>query len=87
VHATAEADFNKAFATLNQLGEGAPVIGTGAFFDGRSERLAALAEPNRSCCCCAFLLVASLRLAVSNRLFYSTRHCEAPCKPSTLNRI
>jgi hypothetical protein len=43
VHASAETDFNKVFATLDQLGEGALVIGTDAFFDGRSERLAALA--------------------------------------------
>jgi hypothetical protein len=34
--------FDKVFATLDQFGEGALVIGADAFFDGQSERLAAL---------------------------------------------
>jgi len=43
VHASAEPDFDKVFAALEQLRTGALVIGTDAFFDGHSERLAALA--------------------------------------------
>jgi len=43
VHANAEPDLDKVFATLNQLRVGALVIATDAFFDGQSERLAALA--------------------------------------------
>jgi putative ABC transport system substrate-binding protein len=43
VHASAEPDLDKVFATLDQLRAGALVIGTDAFFDGQSERLAALA--------------------------------------------
>jgi ABC-type uncharacterized transport system substrate-binding protein len=43
VHASAEPDFDKVFAALDQLRTGALVIGTDAFFDGQSERLAALA--------------------------------------------
>jgi putative ABC transport system substrate-binding protein len=43
VHASAEADLDKVFATLDQLQAGALVIGTDTFFDGQSERLAALA--------------------------------------------
>jgi putative ABC transport system substrate-binding protein len=43
VHAIGEPDLDKIFATLNQLQVGALVIGTDAFFDGQSERLAALA--------------------------------------------
>ena len=43
VHASAEADLDKVFATLDQLQAGALVIGTDAFFDGQSERIAALA--------------------------------------------
>jgi putative ABC transport system substrate-binding protein len=43
VHASAEPDLDKVFATLNQLRAGALVIGTDPLFDGQSERLAALA--------------------------------------------
>jgi len=43
VHASAEPDFDKVFATLDQLRAGALVISTDAVFDGESERLAALA--------------------------------------------
>jgi putative ABC transport system substrate-binding protein len=43
VHASAEPDLDKVFATLDQLRVGALVIGTDTFFDGQSERLAALA--------------------------------------------
>jgi len=43
VHASAEADFDKVFAALEQLRASALVIGTDTFFDGQSERLAALA--------------------------------------------
>ena len=43
VHANAEPDLDKVFASLNQLRVGALVIATDAFFDGQSERLAALA--------------------------------------------
>jgi putative ABC transport system substrate-binding protein len=43
VHASVEPDLDKVFATLDQLRAGALVIGTDAFFDGQSERLAALA--------------------------------------------
>jgi len=43
VHASAEPDLDKVFATLGQLRTGALVIGTDTFFDGQSERLAALA--------------------------------------------
>jgi putative ABC transport system substrate-binding protein len=43
VHANAEPDLDKVFATLKQLRVGALVVGTDTFFDGQSERLAALA--------------------------------------------
>ena len=43
VHASVEPDLDKVFATLGQLRTGALVIGTDTFFDGQSERLAALA--------------------------------------------
>src|SRR5882757_11250191 len=43
VHASVEPDLDKVFATLGQLRAGALVIGTDTFFDGQSERLAALA--------------------------------------------
>jgi putative ABC transport system substrate-binding protein len=43
VHANAEPDLDKVFATLSQLRVGALVVGTDTFFDGQSERLAALA--------------------------------------------
>jgi putative tryptophan/tyrosine transport system substrate-binding protein len=43
VHASVEPDLDKVFATLEQLRAGALVIGTDTFFDGQSERLAALA--------------------------------------------
>jgi putative tryptophan/tyrosine transport system substrate-binding protein len=43
VHASTEPDLEKVFATLNQLRAGGLVIGTDTFFDGQSERLAALA--------------------------------------------
>ncbi|TMJ78561.1 MAG: ABC transporter substrate-binding protein, partial [Alphaproteobacteria bacterium] len=43
VHASAEPDFDKVFAALGQLQARALVIGTDAFFDGMSERLASLA--------------------------------------------
>jgi len=43
LHASTEPDLGKVFATLNQLRAGALVIGTDTFFDGQSERLAALA--------------------------------------------
>jgi putative ABC transport system substrate-binding protein len=43
VHASAEPDLEKVFATLDELRVGALVIGTDTFFDGQSERLAALA--------------------------------------------
>ena len=43
VHASTEPDLGKVFATLNQLRAGALVIGTDTFFDGQSDRLAALA--------------------------------------------
>jgi len=43
VHASAEADLDKVFASLDLLQAGALVIGTDTFFDGQSERLAALA--------------------------------------------
>jgi putative ABC transport system substrate-binding protein len=43
VHASTEPDLDKVFASLNQLRAGALVIGTDTFFDGHSERLAALA--------------------------------------------
>ena len=42
-HASTEAEINTAFATLGQLRASALVIGTDAFFVGRSEQLAALA--------------------------------------------
>jgi putative ABC transport system substrate-binding protein len=43
LHASTERDFDAVFATLVQLRAGALVIGTDAFFTGRSEQLAALA--------------------------------------------
>jgi putative ABC transport system substrate-binding protein len=43
LHASTEQDFDTVFATLVQLRAGALVIGTDAFFTGRSEQLAALA--------------------------------------------
>jgi len=43
LHASTERDFDTVFATLVQLRAGALVIGTDAFFLGRSEQLAALA--------------------------------------------
>lgn len=43
VYASSEPDLKKVFVTLNQLQVGALVIGTDTFFDGQSERLAALA--------------------------------------------
>jgi putative ABC transport system substrate-binding protein len=43
LHASTEPDLEKVFATLNQLRAAALVIGTDTFFDGQSERLAALA--------------------------------------------
>ena len=43
LHASTERDFDTVFATLVQLRAGALVIGTDAFFTGRSEQLAALA--------------------------------------------
>jgi putative ABC transport system substrate-binding protein len=43
VHASVEPDLDKVFATLGQLRTAALVIGTDTFFDGQSERLAALA--------------------------------------------
>jgi putative ABC transport system substrate-binding protein len=42
VHASAEPDLAKVFTTLDRLRAGALVIGTDTFFDGQSERLAAL---------------------------------------------
>ena len=42
LHASAERDFDPAFATLAQLRAGALVIGSDGFFVGQSERLAAL---------------------------------------------
>lgn len=43
VHASVEPDLDKVFAALGQLRAGGLVIGTDTFFDGQSERLAALA--------------------------------------------
>ena len=42
LHASAERDFERVFATLSQLRAGALVIGTDAFFNSRSDQLAAL---------------------------------------------
>jgi putative ABC transport system substrate-binding protein len=42
LHASTERDFDRVFATLVQLRAGALVIGTDAFFNSRSEQLAAL---------------------------------------------
>jgi putative tryptophan/tyrosine transport system substrate-binding protein len=43
LHASTERDFDAVFATLDRLRAGALVIGTDAFFNSRSEQLAALA--------------------------------------------
>ena len=43
LHASTERDFDTVFATLGQLRAGGLVIGSDAFFNGRSEQLAALA--------------------------------------------
>jgi putative tryptophan/tyrosine transport system substrate-binding protein len=46
LHASTERDFDTVFATLAQLRPGALVISTDAFFNDRSEQLAALAVRN-----------------------------------------
>jgi hypothetical protein len=75
--------FDKVFATLDQFGEGALVIGADAFFDGQSERLAALAVRQPLLLLLRILVCRSVTVGRLNRLFYSAQHCEALCKPST----